>query len=157
MVSSDILLLQETKIEDEALLLFSKTKWNLNANKGVSARGTSGGLVALQCGEKFQLNCWFDTQHWISLIYIIYSSKISLVLFNIYVPVTFNEKKECWKTFPVFIETNSPSNIIIAADLNISLAPNEKKIGIFGKDHFQETMEDLIQFCELSDIKPKKG
>ena len=47
MVSFDILLLQKTKIEDEALLLFSKTKWNLNANKGVSARGTSGGLAAL--------------------------------------------------------------------------------------------------------------
>ena len=44
MVSSEILLLQETKIEEEALLRLSKTKWKLNAGKAVSARGTSGAL-----------------------------------------------------------------------------------------------------------------
>ena len=57
----------------------------------------------------------------------------------------------------VFIETNSPSNIIIAGNLNISLAPNEKKGGVFGKDHFQEIVEELIQVYELSDINPKRG
>ena len=40
---SDILLLQETKIEEEALLSISKSKWNKNAGKAVSACGTSGG------------------------------------------------------------------------------------------------------------------
>ena len=38
MVSSDILLLQETKIEEEALLLLSKTKWKLNAGKNLLVR-----------------------------------------------------------------------------------------------------------------------
>ena len=53
MVSSNILLLQETKIEEEALLLLSKTKWKLNAGKAVSSRGTSGGLATLWCEENF--------------------------------------------------------------------------------------------------------
>ena len=40
-VSYGILLLQETKIEEEALLLLSKTKWKLNAGKAVNERGNS--------------------------------------------------------------------------------------------------------------------
>ena len=61
MAPSGILLLQETKIEEEALLLLSKTKWNLNASKDVSARGSSEGLTTLWSDEKFQLNRWFVT------------------------------------------------------------------------------------------------
>ena len=37
MEPSDILLLQETKIEEESLLSISKSKWNKNAGKAVSA------------------------------------------------------------------------------------------------------------------------
>ena len=54
--SSEILLLQETKIEEEALLLLSKSNWNLNAGKAVSARGSSGGLATLWSEDKFELN-----------------------------------------------------------------------------------------------------
>ena len=32
--------------------------------------------------------------------------------------------------------------------------PNEKKAGIHGKDHLQDTIEELIQFWELIDLKP---
>ena len=53
MVPSKILLLQETKIEEEALLLISKNKWKLTAGKGVSARGSCGGLATLWGAEKF--------------------------------------------------------------------------------------------------------
>ena len=55
------------------------------------------------------------------------------------------EKKECWESLSDFLELNSLANIIIAGDLNITLAPNEKKGGLRGKDHMQDTMEDLIQ------------
>ena len=144
MVSSNILLLQETEIEEEYLLLLSKTKWNLNVGKVVSARGISRGLATLCCGENFHLKRWFSTQHWIYTNIYHISSKISLALFNLYVPVTFNEKKECWKTLSDFIETNSPTNTIVMGDLNIYLSPNEKKGGVCGKDHFQDTVEELI-------------
>ena len=63
MVSSEIILLQETKIEEKALLLLSKTKWKFNLSKDVSARGTSGGLATLWCDENFQLKRSFVTQH----------------------------------------------------------------------------------------------
>ena len=49
----EILLLQETKIEEEALLLLSKNKWKSNAGKVVNARGACGGLATLWCEENF--------------------------------------------------------------------------------------------------------
>ena len=39
MDSSDILLLQEIKIEKEVLLLLTKTKWKMNVGKAVNTRG----------------------------------------------------------------------------------------------------------------------
>ena len=41
MEPTNILLLQETKIEEEALLSISRSKWKKNAGVVVSARGTS--------------------------------------------------------------------------------------------------------------------
>ena len=63
MVSSDILLLQETKIDEESLLLLSKSKWKMSAGKAVNARGTYGGLATLWSEANFQLKRWFVTQH----------------------------------------------------------------------------------------------
>ena len=61
MDSTDILLLQETKIEEEALLFLSKTKWKMSAGKDVSVRGTSGGLATLWCENNFHLKSSFVT------------------------------------------------------------------------------------------------
>ena len=58
---SEILLLQETKIEEEALLPIGKTKWKLNSGKAVSARVSCGGLETLWCDENFQINKWYST------------------------------------------------------------------------------------------------
>lgn len=44
METSDILLLQETKIEEDALLSLNQTKWKNNSRKAVSAQGTLVGL-----------------------------------------------------------------------------------------------------------------
>ena len=61
MAPSEIILLQETNIEEEALLLLSKSKWKLTAGKVVSARGSCGGLATLWCEDNFQLKKWFAT------------------------------------------------------------------------------------------------
>ena len=53
------------------------------------------------------------------------------------------------------IESISPSNIVVDGDLNISLAPSEKKGGLRGKDHLQDMVEEMIRACDLIDIKPK--
>ena len=50
---SVILMLQETKIEGQALLETSRSKWNKRTGKAVSARGTSGGLATLWIKDLF--------------------------------------------------------------------------------------------------------
>ena len=56
-----------------------------------------------------------------------------------------------------FIETCSLANIIVAGDLNIVLALNEKKGGLRGKDFMQDIVENLIHDWKLIDLKPKQG
>ena len=99
----------------------------MNAGKAVNARGTSGGLATLWCEDNFHLKSSLVTQHWIFTKLQHISSKISMALFNIYVLVNFNEKKECWKSLSDFLEIYSPINTIVARDLNITLDPKEKK------------------------------
>ena len=50
----DIILLKETKIEEDALLLIRKNKWKLNSGKAISAKGSCGGLATLWHEENFQ-------------------------------------------------------------------------------------------------------
>ena len=52
---------------------------------------------------------------------------------------------------------NSPANIILADDLNITLVLNEKKGGNHGKYHLKDIVEELIQVWDLNDLKPKYG
>ena len=56
-----------------------------------------------------------------------------------------------------FLETSSPSNVIVAGDLNIIIDPKEKKGGVLGKDPFQASVESLIQAFDLVDFKQKLG
>ena len=127
MVPSEIILPQETKIKEEALFLLSKNKWRFTLGKVVSARGTYGGLATLWCAKSFQLLYFHATEHWIFTELFHSASKISIALFNLYVPVNYVEKQECWRTLSNVLESLSPIKIILAGDLNISLAPNAKK------------------------------
>ena len=93
----------------------------------MSARGSSGGLATLWSKDLFSLENSFVSQHWIFTELRHFSSKITLSLFNLYVPVTFQEKRDCLNSLDVFLAARNLSNIIIVGDLNITLAPKEKK------------------------------
>ena len=47
LASPNVLLLQETKVDEETILSLSKMKWKKNAGIVVSAWGSSGGLATL--------------------------------------------------------------------------------------------------------------
>jgi exonuclease III len=147
--SPEILMLQETKIEGEVLLDLSRTKWKRNDGKVVSARGTSGGLATVWIEDLFQLESSFETQHWIYTELRHKTSKITISLFNLYVPVHYVEKKYCWQTLLDFVEAYSPKNIIVAGDLNIVLDPKEKRGGIISRDQLLPLVEDMIQQWDL--------
>ena len=61
MEPSEILLLQETKIDQDSLLILSKNKWKLNSGIVVSARGTCGGLPTIWLEDKYTLLSSFAT------------------------------------------------------------------------------------------------
>ena len=50
---SDILMLQETKIEGKALLDISKKKWKKSVGRAVSSTGSSRGLATLWTEDLF--------------------------------------------------------------------------------------------------------
>jgi len=85
-------MLQETKIEARALLDISKSKWKKSVGKAVSSKGSSGGLATLWTEDLFLLKKSHETQHWIFTKLTHYASKLTISLFNLYVPVTYSEK-----------------------------------------------------------------
>eukprot|EP00253_Pinus_taeda_P008465 PITA_08465 len=149
-------MLQETKVEGEALLNTSVTKWKFDSGKVVSARGTTGGLGTLWT-KSFSLDQFSATQHWIFTELHHTVSNLTLALFNLYVPVHYEEKKECWRSLTDFLEQISLTNLVIGGDLNIILDPKEKKGGIQSRDPFSRTVGNLIQRWDLVDFKPVKG
>ena len=99
----------------------------------------------------------FETQHWIFTELRHIPSKISLAIFNLYVPVNFQEKKDCWNSLADFVAANNLSNIIVADDMNITLNPKEKKGVVCGRDPMHKSVENFILLWDLLDFKPKKG
>ena len=95
MESTDILMLQETKIEGEVLLNTSNTRWKFDSGKVVSARGTAGGIGTFWSKSSFSLESSLVTQHWIYTELRHIASNFKIALFNLYVPVHYEEKKEC--------------------------------------------------------------
>eukprot|EP00253_Pinus_taeda_P024453 PITA_24453 len=154
--TADILMLQETKVEGEALLNTSINKWKFDSGKAVSARGTAGGLGTFWT-KSFSLERSLVTQHWNFTELRHTVSNLSLALFNLYVPVHYEEKKECWRSLTEFLELNSPSNLVLGGDLNIILDLKEKKGGIQSKDPFSRIVGSLIQRWDLVDLKPVRG
>ena len=144
MEPSNILLLQETKIYEDALLLLSKTKWKKNSGMAISARGTSGGLETLWSKELFLLKESYASQNWIFTYLQHIPSKTSLAPFNLYVHVNLIEKKNCWITLSQFIEIHSPINIIVARDLNIIINPEEKKEAFEARTIFMSSLRILF-------------
>ena len=67
------------------------------------------------------------------------------------------KKKNCWNTLESFLNLHQLENIIVAGDLNVTLATNEKKGGTPVRDPSREWVEDLILGWDLIDIKPVKG
>ena len=114
------------KVDEETLLSLSKMKWKKNTWITVSARGSSGGLATLCVEDTFSLENSFKTQHWIFTELWHTASKISLAIFNLYVPINFLEKKECSNSLAYFVATYAPSNIIVVGVLNITMDPKEK-------------------------------
>ena len=132
-------------------------KWKYDSGKAVSARGSAGGIGTFWSKNSFTLDRFSETQHWIFTELRHIASNLSLALFNLYVPVHYEEKRECWRSLLEFIEQINPKNMIIGGDLNIILDSTEKRGGNYSRDPFLNTVGNLILQWDLVDSKPMKG
>jgi len=78
-------------------------------------------------------------------------------LFNMYVPVSFSEKKECWESLNQYLHLHYPENLVVVGDINVTLTLAEKKGGSIVQDPAREWVEDLMLEWELEDILPENG
>ena len=95
----------------------------------MSARGASGGIATFWDFEKLKLVEEEGSIHWLFTkpIHKDYGHFVSL--FNMYVPVSFVEKKECWDSLNLFLNQHNLENLLVDGDLNVTLALVEKKGG----------------------------
>eukprot|EP00253_Pinus_taeda_P025214 PITA_25214 len=154
---SDILLLQETKIDGQALKDISKSKWKKNEGIAVSSRGTSGGVATLWSKDLFHLSNYHETQHWIFMELKHLESKLTIALFNLYVPVNYVEKRDCWNTLSAFLDQQSLNNIVLGGDLNLVMKPKEKRGGNNNRDQTLPLVEEIMQQWDLLDFAPARG
>eukprot|EP00253_Pinus_taeda_P009304 PITA_09304 len=82
----DILLIQETKLEDSAFLQASRKFWKKDGAHATSARGASGGLGSLWNPNKFSLISESLNTHWNLLKLQHLESKEIISLVNVYAP-----------------------------------------------------------------------
>ena len=121
------LLIQETKLEEDALLRASNSFWKKGPGRAVSARGASRGLATFWDFAKLELVEEEGTIHWLFTKLIHKESGHLVSLFNMYVPVSFVEKKECWDSLKLFLNQHNLENLVVTEDLNVTLALAKKK------------------------------
>ena len=125
----DILLIQETKLEDKLFLKISKNLWPRSEARAISARGASGGIRILWNPNKYALSYEARNTHSLMQKMQNLDTKEIITLFNVYSPVNIREKKKCWETIKHQADLISMENVIIAGDLNLTLHSSEKRGG----------------------------
>eukprot|EP00253_Pinus_taeda_P036481 PITA_36481 len=150
----DILLIQQTKLEDLAFLQASRKFWKKDGAHATSARGASGGLGSLWNPNKFSLISESLNTHWILLKLQHLESKEIISLVNVYAPNNAGENKICWDSIKNLADLENLENIIIAVDINLTLLSSKKRGGSIVRDPARESVEDLMQDWDLIDIKP---
>ena len=125
--SLEIILIQETKMEDLALLQASKAFWIKGQGKAVSARGASGGIATFWDNSIYDLEAEYSSTHWLFTKILHKDSGHHVSLFNVYVPISPAKKRICWDSLKSYLSMHNPVNIIIAGDLNVTLAAEEKR------------------------------
>jgi hypothetical protein len=144
-------------MEEADLLRLSPSFWKKGPGIAVSARGASGGLATFWDSTKLELTEEIGTIHWLFTNLIHKGSGRQVSLFNLYVPVLPNEKKDCWDSLQLFLNSHHTENLVVAGDLNVTLSLSEKKGGSIVRDPSREFVEDLMADWELEDIPPSNG
>ena len=152
----DILLIQETKMEEDTFLYVSQKFWKKGGKAAISSRGASGGIRTLWDDKKYKAVDIKYSSCWILTLLRQKENNTLVRLFNIYAPNSYAEKKVCWNL--LWEErSNLLGNVILAGDLNIILNQDEKRGGSLIRDPIREIVEDTMSEWDLMDVKPASG
>eukprot|EP00253_Pinus_taeda_P013868 PITA_13868 len=153
----DILLVQETKLEDIVFLHSSKKIWYKSEARAISSRGASGGIGTVWNRSKFSVLYEVRDTHWLLLKMQNLATKEIFCLFNVYSPTIVADKKNCWDSIRHQADLVHMENIIIAGDLNLTLHSSRKRGGSIVRDPAREWAEDILQEWDMLDIKPSSS
>ena len=92
----NILLIQETKLEETAFLQTSKKFWKKKGATALSSRGASGGIGTLWDERKFEAMAIKNNTHWILTVLKQKDTNSLVSIINIYAPNSYGEKINCW-------------------------------------------------------------
>ena len=123
----EILLVQETKLEEVYLLQVGKKFWKKGPGIAINSRGASGGVATFWDSMIYDLEVEKRTTHWVFTKLIHKFTGRTISLFNLYVLVSILEKKDCWNMLESYLNSQQLENIIVAGELNVTLAPMRKK------------------------------
>ena len=131
-------------MEQPETIQASKKFWKKGEGRAVSSRGASGGLATFWNSTSLYLLEDYSTIHWIFTKLQHQEMGHQVSLFNIYAPVLLSEKKECWESLNSFLSTNLHDKLVLAGDMNVTLALSEKKGGSPVRDPAWEWVEDIM-------------
>ena len=89
----EILLVQETKMEETSILQVGKKFWKKGPGIANNSRGASGGISTFWDSSLYDLEAEEHEMHWVFSKLIHKPSGRMVSLFNLYVPVLISEKK----------------------------------------------------------------
>ena len=105
-------------MEKDTFLHISAKFWNKGGRSAVSSRGASRGISTLCDDQKIELVEAKHSPHWILTTLLQKETNNQVRLFNMYVPVSYADKKTCWNLIREE-RSNLLGNVILAGDLNI--------------------------------------
>jgi len=102
--SPEILLIQETKLEELLLLQSSKVFWQKGQGRAVSARGASGGIATFWNSAIYDLIQEKSSPHWLFTQLLHKDSGQKVSMFNLYAPVLPGENFFVGTRFNLFFQ-----------------------------------------------------
>eukprot|EP00253_Pinus_taeda_P032306 PITA_32306 len=95
------------------------------------------------------------SQYWIKVTLESLIDNQRIVIYNIYAPIHYRDKEQCWTSLKTDIDEEGNSNIILGGDFNLTLHSNEKRGGCFSHDPCRTQLETITQDHDLVDVVPK--
>ena len=80
----------------------------------------------------------------------------TITIINIYMPNTYAEKQDCWKSLQDLKHTEYGTNCILGGDFNTVLKQDKKIRGAVVREIHQKDLKDLLMQSNLFDVKSSK-